>query len=76
MTIYCDMAIKSVPGTGTRLEPPNISIPICLQDAMEFAHSHNISAKTVVFEGIDKAPEAYTAMRQGVYRVVIKIADE
>lgn len=43
---------------------------------MEFAHSHNISAKTVVFEGIDKAPEAYAAMRQGVNRVVIKIADE
>ena len=43
---------------------------------MEFAHAHKIVPKTVVFEGIDKAPEAYAAMRQGVYRVVIKVADE
>eukprot|EP00903_Cladosiphon_okamuranus_P011987 g11256.t1 len=46
------------------------------QDAMEFAHFHKIGSKTVVFEGIDKAPQAYAAMRQGVYRVVIKVADE
>lgn len=43
---------------------------------MEFAQANNIRSKTVVFDGIDKAPEAYTAMRQGEYRVVIKIADE
>lgn len=43
---------------------------------MEFAHAKNIQSKTVVFDGIDKAPEAYAAMRQGEYRVVIKIADE
>lgn len=47
-----------------------------LKDAMEFAQAKGIRSKTVVFDGIDKAPEAYTAMRQGEFRVVIKIADE
>lgn len=43
---------------------------------MEFAHAHKIESKLVVFEGIDKAPEAYEAMRQGEYRVVIKVAEK
>lgn len=43
---------------------------------MEFAHFHKIGSKTVVFDGIEKAPEAYAAMRKGVYRVVIRVADE
>ena len=43
---------------------------------MEFAHLHGIAPKTVVFNGIDKAPEAYDAMIKGEYRVVVKIADE
>ena len=43
---------------------------------MEFAHLHGITPKTVVFNGIDKAPEAYDAMIKGEYRVVVKIADE
>ena len=43
---------------------------------MEFAHHHGIVPKLVVFEGIDKAPEAYAAMMKGEYRVVLKIADE
>lgn len=43
---------------------------------MEFAHRHGIKTKTVVFHGIDKAPEAYDAMMKGESRVVIKIADE
>ena len=46
------------------------------QDTMEFAHHHDIVPKLVVFEGIDKAPEAYAAMMKGEYRVVLKIADE
>lgn len=43
---------------------------------MEFAHAQKIKCKTVVFDGIDKAPEAYAAMRKGEYRVVIKMDDE
>lgn len=43
------------------------------QDAMEFAQRHGIKPTTVVFEGVEKAPEAYAAMRKGEYRVVIKM---
>ena len=43
---------------------------------MEFAHLHGIVPKTVVFNGIDKIPEAYGAMIKGEHRVVVKIADE
>ena len=43
---------------------------------MEFAHLHGITAKTVVFEGVDEAPQAFAAMRRGEYRVVIKVATE
>lgn len=43
---------------------------------MEFAHRHGIVSKTIVFDGIDKAPEAYDAMRRGEYRVVIKVASD
>lgn len=46
------------------------------QDTIEFAHQHNIKPKTIVFEGIDKAPEAYAAMRNGDYRVVLKVATD
>jgi len=55
---------------------PRHSCSAVLQDAMEFAHIHKINSKLVVFDGIDKAPEAYAAMRRGAYRVVIKMADE
>lgn len=49
-------------------------IPILVvQDAMEFAQRHGIKPTTVVFEGVEKAPEAYAAMRKGEYRVVIKM---
>lgn len=47
-----------------------------IQDTIEFAHHHKIKPKTIVFEGIDKAPEAYAAMRKGYYRVVMKIASD
>lgn len=47
-----------------------------MQDALEFAKLHGIVPKTMVFNGIDKAPEAYSAMMKGEHRVVIKIADE
>lgn len=43
---------------------------------MEFAQTHNIRSKTVVFDGVDKAPQAFAAMKDGEYRVVIKVADE
>lgn len=43
---------------------------------MEFANATGIKPKTVVFDGIDKAPAAYAAMRKGEFRVVIKIASE
>lgn len=43
---------------------------------MEFAHRHNIVSKIVVFDGIDEAPAAYAAMRDGEYRVVIKMTDD
>lgn len=43
---------------------------------MEFAHQHKIEPKTVVFDGVSKAPEAYAAMRSGQYRVVIKVASD
>lgn len=46
------------------------------QDSIEFAHQHEIKPKTVVFEGIDRAPEAYTAMNNGEYRVVIRVATD
>ncbi|CAM9269476.1 unnamed protein product [Ectocarpus sp. 13 AM-2016] len=46
------------------------------QDAMEFAQAKGVRCKLAVFDGIDKAPEAYAAMRAGEYRVVIKVADE
>lgn len=46
------------------------------QDTIAFAHQHNIKPKTIVFEGIDKAPEAYAAMRNGDYRVVLKVATD
>lgn len=42
---------------------------------MEFAHAHNIKSKIVLFEEVDKAPEAFAAMMEGEYRVVIKMAD-
>eukprot|EP00904_Undaria_pinnatifida_P009051 jgi/Undpi1/5276/HiC_scaffold_2.g00557.m1 len=47
-----------------------------IQDTIEFAHIHGIKPKTVVYEGIDNAPEAYKAMRNGDYRVVIRVATE
>lgn len=43
---------------------------------MEFAQAHNIRSKVVLFDGVDKAPDAFAAMKQGEYRVVIKMADE
>ncbi|CAM9519849.1 unnamed protein product, partial [Sphacelaria rigidula] len=43
------------------------------QDAMEFAHKHGIKPSKVMFDGIEKAPDAYAAMRRGEYRVVIKL---
>lgn len=46
------------------------------QDTIEFSHQHGIKPKTVVFEGVDRAPEAYAAMRNGDYRVVIKVATD
>lgn len=46
------------------------------QDTMEFAQRHGIVPRTVVFDGIDKAPEAYEAMRSGLYRVVIRVASD
>ena len=46
------------------------------QDTIEFAHLHGIKPKTIVFEGIESAPEAYMAMRNGDYRVVIKVAND
>lgn len=55
---------------GLRL---SFSLISATQDAMEFAHMHRIKPSKVVFEGIEKAPEAYAAMRKGAYRVVIKM---
>ncbi|CAN0156641.1 unnamed protein product [Ascophyllum nodosum] len=46
------------------------------QDALEFAHLNGIEPRTVVFDGVDKAPEAYAAMIRGEYRVVLKIAHD
>lgn len=46
------------------------------QDALEFAQQHGIAPKTIVFEGIDSAPDAYAAMRKGDFRVVIKLSSE
>lgn len=43
---------------------------------MEFAQLHGIAPKTVVFDGIENAPEAYAAMRKGEYRVVVRVASE
>ena len=43
---------------------------------MEFAHLHGITAKTVVFEGIDEAPQPFAAMLREEYRVVIMVAAE
>lgn len=42
---------------------------------MAFAHLHGIAPKTIVFEGLDTAPEAYAAMRKGEFRVVVKISE-
>lgn len=55
---------------------PPVRISPLLQDTIEFAHIHGIKPKTVVYEGIDNAPEAYKAMRNGDYRVVIRVATE
>ncbi|CAM9452463.1 unnamed protein product [Sphacelaria rigidula] len=43
------------------------------QDALEFAHKHGIKPTKVIFDGIEKAPDAYAAMRKGEFRVVIKM---
>lgn len=47
-----------------------------LQDALEFAHAHGIVPRMTIFEGVEKAPDAYKAMRDGEYKVVIRMACE
>lgn len=71
---------KTCMHVGRQPERSRVVAALCqmlrAQDAMEFAQAHNIRSKIVLFDGIDKAPEAFAAMKDGEYRVVIKVSDE